>query len=390
VNKALPEQQENPRMIRHLRSNRGFTLIELLVVIAIIALLIAILVPALAEARRVARLVICSASGQQYNVGTQSYAADYEDRIWSFTWNRGKGPPYNNPQFHMHDPWDHPGAIAYNEQNNYIHAARQAIWIMRYRGDRAGVRQSDGRQAITFGAPLTTNWIPHFYYSHLVLNDYLAQRLPEPMVACPEDRPRKLWQADPNGFDNGAFSPLDVAGANTLERRRWPYSSSYLPTVAAFEKPTRSVNNRITQFQHGFVGVPFGAEFGDRRLSDVSHPSQKVHQYDMVQRHFGRREVAWVNQNHRQPLQFFDGSVSVHHNLDVNRGQNRNTAAGPIYSPPMQGWLQYGGGGNLHSFEPKPLNHPGPDVGWGYYRFTANGLRGYDIGGREYLNLSHY
>lgn len=51
----------------HSERARGFTIIELLVVVSIIALLISILLPALAEARRDARAVTCSA--QLHHVG---------------------------------------------------------------------------------------------------------------------------------------------------------------------------------------------------------------------------------------------------------------------------------------------------------------------------------
>src|SRR5690606_26351009 len=71
---------------------RAFTLIELLVVIAIIALLIGILLPALGEARKTARTVLCMANMQQMGVATQSYAADYQDRLFSFTWKRTVPP----------------------------------------------------------------------------------------------------------------------------------------------------------------------------------------------------------------------------------------------------------------------------------------------------------
>ena len=61
---------------------RGFTLIELLVVIVIIAILISILLPALRHARESARTVKCMSNMKQIAVGLQSYANDYQSRIW--------------------------------------------------------------------------------------------------------------------------------------------------------------------------------------------------------------------------------------------------------------------------------------------------------------------
>ncbi|HLC04736.1 MAG TPA: type II secretion system protein, partial [Anaerolineales bacterium] len=73
---------KNPRPIRDRYRNRpprplhGFTLIELLVVIAIIALLVTLLVPALNEAKRQARVVICSTNLRAYATGMTVYAND--------------------------------------------------------------------------------------------------------------------------------------------------------------------------------------------------------------------------------------------------------------------------------------------------------------------------
>src|SRR5262249_48078579 len=64
---------------------RAFPLIELLVVIMIIVLLIGLLLPAIAKARSAARQSLCLGRLEQLGVATHSYAADYQDKVFSFT-----------------------------------------------------------------------------------------------------------------------------------------------------------------------------------------------------------------------------------------------------------------------------------------------------------------
>ena len=84
----------------------GFTLIELLVVIAIIALLVTLLVPALEEAKRRARVTICTTNLRAYATGLTAYAA--EDDKNEYPQNTGfhpglpwlAGSNYNYPPAH--------------------------------------------------------------------------------------------------------------------------------------------------------------------------------------------------------------------------------------------------------------------------------------------------
>jgi hypothetical protein len=56
--------------------------------------------------------------------------------------------------------------------------------------------------------PIINGWIPNVLYTHLVVQDYLASRLPEKMVICPEDGFRENWQIDPiEKFDIGFWLP---------------------------------------------------------------------------------------------------------------------------------------------------------------------------------------
>jgi prepilin-type N-terminal cleavage/methylation domain-containing protein len=337
---------------------KGFTLIELLVVIAIIALLISILLPALGEARRTSRLAVCTSNFKQMGVATNSYSADFQDKLFAFTWKKMS----TNGQ----DPTDPLMSGLTNAGDDMQAAADQAVYILRKRGDRTDINR-------------IATWIPHIQYTHLVLQDYLGARLPEKMVVCPDDRNRLLWQ-DYRGFEAGLFEPIQPAHT-VAENKRWPYSSSYQPPPAMFDNSRKGV--RCSQAGLGTQWnryLNFGAamNLGNRKLGDVTNPSNKVLLMDEFDRHFsGKKTLYFGMENARQPLLFFDGSASVRRTSDANPGADPNsTAQNPppvtITYLPIATDIWY----------PRPQN-PAGDTVKTWYRFTRGGLRGIDYGGTE-------
>lgn len=342
------------------RARGAFTLIELLVVIAIIALLIGILLPALGEARRAGKLAVCQSNIRQFGTVLGTYSADFQDRIFAFTW--GVDTVGQTQYSDLDGPYNFPTEAA----------AAQAVDILRRRAGRIDI-------------PKINSWIPHVYYTHLVVNDYLGQRLPEPMVVCPEDKARLDWQDDPrNLFDNGAWLPFQPEPSNTA--KRWPYSSSYRPVVAAYDRYQSSsikarsgdaVRRRIQHFNRRFNGynVPGDADLGNLKLADVSFPSAKVFMYDEFARHFGRAEYYFLDFEAREPLLMFDGSGNVARTADANLGWTPRNPVREDYLieyNPTEAWYP-------------PPRDPGGDALPARYNFTRGGLKGLDFGG-EPLN----
>ena len=331
---------------------RAFTLIELLVVIAIIALLISILLPALGEARRSARLARCLSNMKQQGTAMHTYAADYKEALFSYTWKANTAlsqwPDLNN------------------KPNDMQAAQAQMCDIVRRRGDR-----------LPSETPHIPNLFPYSRYGHLVLQDYLSQRLPDPMVACPEDRERVQWGKDPRGYDMGMYTPhygIGVGSANW----RWPYSSSYWMTTGAYDG--NRVGLRAYPATYNTLFIPGGAKFGYRKISQVSYPSQKVFLYEQFARHTGKFDFRQYHgfETAKPIVQMFDNSANDRSIRDVNPGAHPNTGANILvpYNPGPNSPDPYAGPGGL----PSRLN----------YRYTKAGLHGVDLGGKENPDWQQY
>ena len=332
---------------RSTKRQRAFTLIELLVVIAIVALLVGILLPALAEARKVSRKSVCESNLHQHAIATNTYGADFKEAMFSFT-----GLPGGS--------------------GTALQQAAQQAWAI--------LRDRTGRDDWFQNPP--ANWIPHILYQHLVLNEYLQQRLPEKMVVCPDDKVRAIWQSDPyEGYD--ALPTPGIRPGAGSPHYRWPFSSSYRTAPASFSPDAMSGSRRTVSHAGNngphnlYMGLTAAdGPLGDRKLSDVSFPSQKVLMYDQYDRHTSRREIFHAYGDARCELVMADGSVQFRFSRDANRGFYPNEPNPPrpvgqvTYTPdPWEPPTRNGGATN-----------PGLFVG---YSFTRGGLKGVDFSGTE-------
>ncbi|MBL8990128.1 MAG: type II secretion system protein [Phycisphaerae bacterium] len=316
----------------------GFTLIELLVVIAIIALLVGILLPALKEARRAARMTQSLANLKQYATSVESYQSEYRSGpMYAFSWTSAR-PNLDAALSGM------PTTYATDVEA----AAGQAVHIIR--------RRSAPEQP---NFPIQASWIPHVLYTHLVLLDYLAARLPEPMVASPEDRELLSWQANP------LTPPPGV-----LERQ--PYSSSYQFTSSAFGPDRESMTGQSLEQgpTHGTYYLYNNPKLGDKKVADVAFPNQKVLVFDPYQRHFGKNQPYFTHPSCRTVAAFYDASVRVISTSSVNHGGYR--AAGPVGN--RRAPVTYDNGvGPIPWIDNSNLTQPGR------MRWTLGGFKGVDI-----------
>lgn len=335
----------------------AFALAELLLAVAMVGIVIAIAAVALPDSRRRSM-----ASGSVQNLGqigsaARLFAADSNDAVFSFTWRAGSG--------HQCGSYTFPLATT-----DLQAAADQAICIIRERGNRPDITR-------------ISNWVPHVFYSHLALLDYLGEGLPSTWVVSPGDRKRLLWQqavtavpGDPNTAYFGSGCPL----INSNEAKRWAYSSSYEMPPAWFS-PDAMANGISTVSQNGvpthrqyLVGDSL-TPFGRRTLSEVRFPSQKVMMHESEDRFSGPRRAFFMYEEARVPVLLADGSAGVRSMNQANNGFDPSNPSSP--NPTRVNYLPD------HCLESPTLNGGQSEFVNGKIRWTQGGLRGRDFGGPE-------
>ncbi|MBX3404893.1 MAG: hypothetical protein KF699_15895 [Phycisphaeraceae bacterium] len=226
-----------------------------------------------------------------------------------------------------------------------------------------------------------TTLIPRILYGHLVLFDYLAARLPEPIYTCPSDRVRLGWSRNVNDYmagltppyPNSVSTPIPAGNRST----RWAFSSSYEVTISAFDGMQSSTNPadigrrlRNVQNNHLFFSSTGPWRLNQQSLSLVLFPSQKVFLHEGHAPH-AKTEIYYAYPGASVNLLLFDGSTQYRNNKDFSRGWDP-------WSPGNPNGYQYDY--LPDAWEPRARAANGRDRVYGYYRYTRNGLRGVDLG----------
>lgn len=235
-----------------LRSRKSaFTLIELLVVIAIIGLLVALLLPALKKARKAAREAKCITQMNQYSRGMFQYGLDYKDRIATYSWRRNT--VYRTPSGTLVGPFADDTTACREQMNAIIRATSMVNYTE------------------------TRNFIPHVNLSLVILQAYLADRVPDPVSLCPDDG--FLQRVREDALQRRTASPLTGADGIGFARSSYQFATPFWGQ----DRDVAAWNVRIAD--NGFVMFTGTPALGRRKLTEIQFPSTKAMFYEQFSWH---------------------------------------------------------------------------------------------------------
>lgn len=341
------------------RQRSGFTLVECAFAGAVVVVALALLGLMAGRTRKLGQLGESMANLRRVGELTGSYAADYQDKMWSYSWRPGMVPADADPDLRA----------LVNGGNDTSAAAAQAIQIIRRRGNEPNFEPVDA-------------WIPHVIYNHLVLVDYAQSSFPVMWMLSPGDRNRVNWATNIPGFRQGVFGQNQPPGNGfppDPSQWRWSYSGSYDLSYAFYSPDSGDTVSQGANHTQYFV--PNGSNvLGRRTLPEVVYPSQKAMMWDMWGWYFGRRVDFSCIIGARFPVLFADGGAQVRvrkasvYPTDVTWGWDprRPTSLFPLsflYEP--------------RSWEPSTPNGQVSITVQAGHRWTRRGLQGRDFDANE-------
>jgi hypothetical protein len=322
-------------------TGRAFTLVEAAAAAGVLAVVVALLLPVGERSRRMGQVGEDMSHLRAIAGLTGSYAADYQELVWSYSWQGGVAPQTQYPDLNIVPSSD-------------VEAAQlQFTYLMRTVAGREGM-------------PIVQGLFVYSQNSHLVLAGYSGIELPSRMFTASGDH-RRRWADDPAGYEAGLYSPnLGVGGGANI---RHPYGSSLSMGTCFYDRST--AGNRVAPQDTRILIVNSAGDLWPKPLTQVAHPSQKAFLHDRVARYFGPR-VAWHTMlESKLPVLMCDGSARVRDfGRESNQGANPNTGASLFL------------GYNPTPIEP-PVGGPNSQVSKAGPMWTRAALAGRDFGGPE-------
>jgi hypothetical protein len=285
-----------------MRTPRAFSLPELAAVTLVAATGLAIASIGADRSRRNARCGEDLSHLREIGANTGSYAADFSDLFWTFSWHSGANvSEWPDLQF---------------ASDSVVATRLQMVDILRRHG------------RVQMPSLLGSSFVPPYGYSGLVLDDYLGAMIPDRRFVAAGSR-QIDWANDPAGYDAGHYTPDLGHSLAPSVTWRYPYLGSFKLGVAFFD--SSSPTTRITPYQWTssfllFTG-PSGSTVGGRAMSEAAFPAQKVLLQDEASRYFGT--PTWHSDPAaRTTVLMVDGAASVRSYAEANPGANPADPAG--------------------------------------------------------------
>jgi hypothetical protein len=302
----------------------------------------------------------------QYGRALAAYAAEYQDRLASYTWQPDEGP-YPTPYEDLRPSLRSPGSAT----------LVQATHILRTRTgwDEYPVQGQGG----AFG------WVPPMRGGHLPMLDYFDGTLTNRVFACPEDEWILRWQ---KAAAQNVQRPWEIEPRWPGSDFPWGFFSSYINVPHlwtndhAMGQFTMTSDTYWGTWQVANNGGGNRKMVGRRKFFEVRFPSVKIATFDEADRHSSRRQICFLYDDAKAPYLFFDGSSRVTRTGDINPGCSPYWPSGE-----SRPW-----GVSLHvpavlflRQRMEPLSGEWERVEFESTRFitTRNGLLGVDVGGGQ-------
>lgn len=339
-----------------MHTRRGTTLTDCLVAIVTLAIVVVTLVPAgdisPASARGRSRDIQCKMQLQALGQMWSAYSITSNDEMPTFNWQRGV--QYDTPWSDVRGP--------HSTQNQAATAQETHL-----------LRNLSGRGWGLGGILWNQSTLPFRTMLPLHAIGFFQANIPAAFVACPEDAPLLVSQADPLNQSLWARMPAGSPNAGQFNTggvaQRYPYSSSYTPSIAILDADDGLKLRPVPNTTHLLFASQDDRPL--RRYSEVVFPANKILMHEASDRHRHGSPLFHAYDD-AQPNQLFaDGSIRNHRTALSQPGWNgSNPNGGEPYStytplttdPP-----------SLIPNQPLPVR----------YRFTRNGLAGFDYGNTQ-------
>lgn len=313
---------ESKKRVRMMRHRGGFTLVELAAVVAVACVLVSLGVGTLGYSRDQASVRSDISDLRQIAQASAMYAEGNQDRLFTFSWKPGEVPDTPNKEL----------AIACGALNpfNSGDVSRAAV----YQQLDLVSRNSDFEEIVPSLRIAPVGHTPFPLYNHLVLMHYMGESMPSEKFISAGDRARGYWLdntekylADP--LSSKYLPPTSSTSFSQLWR--WPFSSSYVTGPSHYSNDYGSLSNnpiprtvaRASNHRIWIMPTTPGV-LGDRRMSEVAHPSLKVQMFDDYDRYTGQFGQYFGFDDSASTMVFYDGSAGRFSTASANYGFEPN------------------------------------------------------------------